>query len=108
MRLIILFIVLNEINLSFAGHLKIDDRLQIISKEESARAGSIMNIKLIKSEGFYAPLKRCGKLVVDGIVMSTVANHYLAYLAVQPHRWWVQWIGSSSYSEIYSFLLLKT
>jgi hypothetical protein len=92
----------NQINPIFAGHLKIGDQLQVISKDGYIQAGSIMNIKLIKSQGFYAPLTRSGKLVVDGIVVSNyaiVANHQLAHLAMQPYRWWVQWIGSSSYSE---------
>ncbi|CAF1233811.1 unnamed protein product [Adineta steineri] len=97
----------NEINPIFAGHLKIGDQLQIISKDGSSiQAGSIINIKLIKSQGYYAPLTPCGKLIVDGIIVSnyaTVANHQLAHLAMQPYRWWVQWIGSSSYSESIHF-----
>lgn len=92
----------NEINPVFAGHLTIGDQLQVISKDGSIQPGNIINIQLIKSQGFYAPLTRCGKLVVDGIIVSnyaTVANHNLAHLAMQPYRWWIQWIGSSSYSE---------
>jgi hypothetical protein len=86
----------------FAGYLKIGDRLQMIFNNGSKQGASIMDIKLIKSQGYYAPLTYSGKLVVDGIVVSnyaTIANHHLAHLAIQPYRWWIYWIGSSSYSE---------
>ncbi|CAF3519465.1 unnamed protein product [Rotaria sp. Silwood1] len=62
----------------------------------------ISNIRLIKSQGFYAPLTLSGKLVVDGIVVSNyavVANHQLAHFVMQPYRWWIYFIKSSSYSE---------
>ncbi|CAF3455878.1 unnamed protein product [Rotaria sp. Silwood1] len=93
---------INEKNPIFAGHLKIGDQLQVITKDGYKQAGSIINIQLIKSQGFYAPLTLSGKLVVDGIVVSnyaTVANHHLAHLSMQPYRWWIQWIGLSSYSD---------
>ncbi len=89
----------NQTNPVFAGHLKIGDQLQMISNEGFIQNGTIRNIQLIKSQGYYAPLTRSGKLVVDGIVVSnyaTVANHQLAHLAMQPYRWWIQWMGSSS------------
>ncbi len=93
----------NQTNPVFAGHLRIGEQLQVISKDGCIQAGIIMNIELIKSRGFYAPLTRSGKLVVDGIVVSnyaTVANHQLAHVAMQPYRWWIEWTGSSSsYSE---------
>jgi hypothetical protein len=57
---------------------KISDQLQVISNEGSIQNGTIMNIQLIKSQGYYAPLTQSGKLVVDGIVVSnyaTVTNH---------------------------------
>jgi len=93
----------NQTKPIFAGHLKFDVQLQIISKHGLKQAGSIVDITLIKSRGFYAPLTRSGKLVVDGIVVSNyalVANHQLAHLVMQPYRWW--WINltnSSSFSE---------
>jgi hypothetical protein len=104
----------NEENPVFAGHLRIGDQLQIISKYGYIQPGTVMNIKLVKAQGFYAPLTRSGKLVVDGVVVSnyaTVSNHQLAHLAMQPYRWWIQWIGSASYSEsihLYCEWLYKT
>jgi hypothetical protein len=92
----------NQTKPIFAGHLKIGDQLQIISKHGLIQAGSILDIRLIKSQGFYAPLTRSGKLVVDGIVVSnyaTVANHQLAHLVMQPYRWWINLTNSSSFSE---------
>jgi len=92
----------NQTKPIFAGHLKIGDQLQMISKDGSKQAGSIIDISLIKSQGFYAPLTHSGKLVVDGVVVSnyaTVANHQLAHLVMQPYRWFVSLRRSSSYSE---------
>jgi len=92
----------NQTKPIFAGHLKIGDQLQILSKHGLIQAGSIIDIRLIKSQGFYAPLTRSGKLVVDGIVVSnyaTVANHQLAHLVMQPYRWWINLTNSSSFSE---------
>jgi hypothetical protein len=82
--------------------LKIGDQLQVISNDGLIQNGNIIHIQLIESQGYYAPLTPSGKLVVNGIVVSNyaiVANHQRAHLAMQPYRWWVQWIGSpSSYS----------
>lgn len=61
--------------------IKIHDQLQIISKDGAKQAGSIIDIRLIKSQGFYAPLTYSGKLVVDSI------------LVIQPYRWWIYFIG---------------
>lgn len=103
----------NETNPVFAGHLKVGDQLQVISKDGIKQVGSIKNIHLVKSRGFYAPLTRSGRLVVNGIAVSNYAivpNHRLAHLAMQPYRWWVQLMRSSSYSEsinIYCQLLYK-
>ena len=92
----------NQTRPCFAGHLNIGDRLQVISNDGLFRAGAIQDIRLIKSQGFYAPLTRSGKLVVDGISVSNyalVANHQLAHLAIQPYRWALSLLDSSSYSE---------
>jgi len=61
--------------------IKIHDQLQIISKDGAKQAGSIIDIRLIKSQGFHAPLTYSGKLVVDSI------------LVIQPYRWWIYFIG---------------
>jgi len=92
----------NEINPIFAGYLKTGDQLQIISQAGLKQAGIIRNIKLIQSQGFYAPLTASGKLVVNDIVVSnyaSVSNHQLAHFVMQPYRWWIQWTDSSSCSE---------
>ena len=92
----------NQTKPIFAGYLNIGDQLQMISNNGSKQAASIKDIRIIKSQGFYAPLTYSGKLVVDGILVSnyaTVASHYLAHLVIQPYRWWIYIIGSSSYSE---------
>ncbi|CAF1226243.1 unnamed protein product [Rotaria sp. Silwood1] len=92
----------NQTKPIFAGYLKIGDQLQMISKNGTKQSGSIIDIRLIKSQGFYAPLTLSGKLVVDGIVVSNyavVANHQLAHFVMQPYRWWIYFIKSSSYSE---------
>lgn len=93
----------NQTKPIFAGYLKIGDQLQMISKDGMKYAGSIVDIKLMKSQGFYAPLTPSGKLVVDGVLVSnyaTVANHQLAHLIMQPYRWWIQLTYSSSiYTE---------
>ncbi|UJR09160.1 hypothetical protein I4U23_013408 [Adineta vaga] len=93
----------NQTKPCFAGHLEVGDQLQIISKDSTYQAGTIIDIRLIKSQGFYAPLTRSGKLFVDGILVSNyalVANHQLAHLVIQPYRWGIQLLGSSSsYSE---------
>lgn len=92
----------NQSKPMFAGYLKVGDQLESISKDNIKQAGTIIDIALIKSQGFYAPLTRSGKLVVDGIVVSNyavVANHQLAHLAIQPYRWWIDFAQSTSYSE---------
>ncbi len=97
-----LIFLFNQTNPVFAGHLKLGDQLQVVARAGAMEAGAVINIQLIKSQGYYAPLTASGKLIVDGIVVSnyaTVANHQLAHFAMQPYRWWVQWLGSSSYSE---------
>lgn len=71
-----------QTKLIFAGHLKLGDQLQMISTDGLKQAGSVVDIRLIRSQGFYAPLTPSGKLVVDGILVSnyaTVANHQLAH-----------------------------
>ncbi|CAF3533153.1 unnamed protein product [Adineta steineri] len=96
----------NQTKPCFAGHLKIGDQLQVISNDGISQAGSIVDIRLIKSQGFYAPLTHSGKLIVDGILVSNyavVANHQLAHLVIQPYRWWISILGSSSYSENIQF-----
>jgi len=76
--------------------IKIYDQLQIISKDGAKQAGSIIDIRLIKSQGFYAPLTYSGKLVVDSILVSNYAvlsNQKLAHLVIQTYRWWIYFIG---------------
>ncbi|CAF1234920.1 unnamed protein product [Adineta ricciae] len=85
----------------FAGKFLVGDRLQFIENEQTV-PGEIISIKLIKAQGYYAPLTPSGTIVVDGVVSSnyaTVSNHALAHFFMGAYRWWVNVVGSPSPSE---------
>ncbi|CAF4541499.1 unnamed protein product, partial [Didymodactylos carnosus] len=51
----------------FAGRIKVGDDLQIVA-DNKLSYGKVVDIKLRKSEGFYAPLTSSGKVVIDNVV----------------------------------------
>ena len=91
----------------FAGKLHVGDRLQFVDHDEIVPA-TIMDIKLTKQEGYYAPLTASGKIVIDGIVASnyaTVSNHDLAHKVMGVYRWWTNLFGGSKLNEDIPWML---
>ncbi|UJR24644.1 hypothetical protein I4U23_006018 [Adineta vaga] len=91
----------------FAGKFHIGDRLQFIDENELVPA-EIIDIRLTKQEGYYAPLTASGKIVVDGIVASnyaTVSNHELAHQVMGLYRWWIDLFGGSKSNEEIPWML---
>ncbi|CAF4473722.1 unnamed protein product, partial [Didymodactylos carnosus] len=78
--------------------IKVGDDLQIVA-DNKLSYGKVVDIKLRKSEGFYAPLTSSGKVVIDNVVASNYAdinNHHLAHIAMKPYKWWLQIFGPTS------------
>ena len=88
-------------NARFAGKFHVGGRLQFIENEQTV-PGEIISMKLVKAQGYYAPLTPSGTIVVDGVVSSnyaTVSNHALAHFFMGAYRWWVDVLGSPAPSE---------
>ncbi|CAF1121737.1 unnamed protein product [Didymodactylos carnosus] len=84
----------------FAGKVRVGDDLQIVVNEKLSY-GKVVDVKLRKSEGFYAPLTSTGKIVIDNVLASNYAdvkNHYLAHIAMKPYKWWLQMFGLTSHN----------
>ncbi|CAF1049824.1 unnamed protein product [Adineta ricciae] len=91
----------------FAGKLHVGDRLQFVDHNEIVPA-TIMDIKLTKQEGYYAPLTASGKIVIDGVIASnyaTVSNHDLAHEVMGVYRWWTNFFGGSKSNEDIPWML---
>jgi hypothetical protein len=91
----------------FAGKFRVNDRVQFIFNAKIV-PGEIINIKLIKEQGYYAPLTPSGTIVVDGVVASnyaTVSNHALAHQMMGFYRMWIKFMGASTSSEQIPWML---
>lgn len=85
----------------FAGRFHVGDQVQFIHNNKII-PGEIMNIRLTKEEGYYAPLTPSGKIVIDAVVASNYAkvnNHELAHHVMGLYRWWIKLAGTSMLSE---------
>ncbi|CAF1500928.1 unnamed protein product, partial [Didymodactylos carnosus] len=93
----------------FAGKVRVGDYLQIVTGANLSH-GKVVDVKLRKSEGFYAPLTSTGKIVIDNVLASNYAdidNHYLAHVAMKPYKWWLQMFGLTSYNMNWYVLSLQ-
>ena len=91
----------------FAGKLRTGDQVQFIYNNKII-PGEIINIRLTKEEGYYAPLTPSGTIVVDGVVASnyaSVSNHALAHQMMSFYRLWIKIMGTSTSSEQIPWML---
>jgi hypothetical protein len=91
----------------FAGKFRAGDRVQFIYNNQIIPS-EIINIRLTKEQGYYAPLTPSGTIVVDGVVASnyaTVSNHALAHQMMGFYRFWIKLTGTSTSSEQLPWML---
>lgn len=92
----------------FAGQFRISDRVQLIENNQIVQ-GEIIDIRLTKQQGFYAPLTPSGTIVVNGILSSnyaTVSNHLLAHQVMGIYRFWIRYFGTPASNESIHWLLI--
>ncbi|UJR06741.1 hypothetical protein I4U23_011030 [Adineta vaga] len=91
----------------FAGNFRIGDQMKLVHHYQIV-PGKVTNIRLMKREGYYAPMTPSGKIVVDGVLASnyaTVSNHALAHQVMGIYRTWIRLVGSSTSNEQLSWML---
>lgn len=84
-----------EKNAVHASNIRLNDQLMFIDGTDVIPA-RVINVEVVHSQGFYAPLTGSGTIILNGFVASNYAevkNHDMAHLIMQPYRWWRTMLG---------------